>query len=78
MFNFLTKQLLKRQLKGVPQDQQDMIMALMEKHPDFFKKIAEEVKAKKKAGLNDQLAMMQVMMAHKGELQKMMQGLGKK
>lgn len=73
--NFFTKQLLKSQLKNMPKDQQEMIFALVEKNPDLFKKIASEVKEKKKKGLDDQMAMMQVMMSHKQELQNLMKGM---
>jgi len=78
MLNFFTRQLLKNQLKNVPKEQQELIMALVEKNPELFKKISEEAKVKQKAGMSQQAAMMQVMMAHKGELQKLVQSMGKK
>ena len=41
--NFLLKKMLRSQ--GVPDDQIDMIIAMMEKDPELFKKIAEEIQA---------------------------------
>ena len=70
--NFIMKKMMKSQLKGLPQQQQDMIIAAIETNPDFFTKIAKEIKAKTKAGVDQQTASMQVMLAHKNELQKIM------
>jgi len=70
--DFLTKKALEKQLKGLPKEQQDAISRAVQDNPDFFKKINDEIKAKKKAGIDEQLASMQVMRAHQGELQKLM------
>ena len=47
--NFLLKQMLKKQMKGVPPEQQEQIFTMIEKNPDFFMKIANEVQEKVKA-----------------------------
>jgi predicted transcriptional regulator len=70
--NFLMKAMLKKQLKGVPEVEQDRIIALIEKNPDLFKKIAEETQEKVKGGMSQQDAAMLVMKAHQAELQKVM------
>ena len=70
--NFLLKQTIKAKMKGVPEAQQEMILAMVEKHPDFFKKIGDEVEKKKKSGMSEEAATMQVMREHQGELQKLM------
>lgn len=70
--NFLLKQMLKKQLKDMPEEQQEQIFAMIEKNPDFFMKIAEEVQEKIKGGMNQQDAMMQVMQSHQDELKKVM------
>jgi hypothetical protein len=77
MLNFFKDKLIKSQLKNLPPEQQQLITALLEKNPKLFKQIGEEIKAKKKAGMDEQMASMQVMMAHKGEIQKIMQGIQK-
>lgn len=77
MLNFFKDKLIKSQLKNLPPEQQQLITALLEKNPKLFKQIGDEIKAKKKAGMDEQMASMQVMMAHKSEIQKIMQGIKK-
>lgn len=69
---FLLKQVIKRQLKGVPEAEIDRILALVEKNPDLFKKIGDEIEKKVKSGRSQQAASMEVMRAHQGELQKIL------
>ncbi|KKU82164.1 MAG: hypothetical protein UY07_C0002G0021 [Parcubacteria group bacterium GW2011_GWA1_47_8] len=69
---FLMKQVIKRQLKGMPEAEIDRIIGLVEKNPDLFKKIGEEIKAKVKAGRSETAASMEVMRAHQAELQKIL------
>lgn len=59
---------------GVTDDQIDMILEVVQKNPEFFKKIQNEVEAKKKQGISEQAAMMTVMREHQAELQKIMTG----
>ncbi len=70
--NFLLKQMLKRQMKGVPEAEQEKIFTMIEKNPDFFTKIATEVQEKTKGGMSQQDAMMMVMKAHETELKAVM------
>lgn len=69
--NFLMKKML--QAKGVPAAQIDMMMTLIEKDPELFKRIGKEIEAKVKQGMDQTTASMQVMRLHQGELQKLMQ-----
>ena len=64
--------MVRSQMKGVPKEQQDMIIALVSENPEFFKKIQEQMEAKKKNGQNEQMAMMQVMRENQAEIQKLM------
>lgn len=66
------KQVIKRQLKGMPEAEIDRIIAVVEKNPELFKKIGDEIKAKVKSGRSEQAASMEVMRAHQGELQKVL------
>ena len=66
------KTMLKKQMKGVPQEQQDQIFAMIEKYPDFFMKIAKEAQEKIQGGMSQQDAMMAVMKAHEQELKTVM------
>lgn len=70
--DFLVKKLVRTKLKNVPKEQQDMIIALVSEHPEFFKKIQAQIETKKKQGQNEQMAMMQVMRENQAEIQKLM------
>lgn len=70
--NFLLKQLLKKQMKGVPPEQQEMILAAIEKNPEFFQKIGLEIQQKMKEGKDQMAATMEVMQKHQEELRKIM------
>lgn len=71
--NFMLKQMLKSKMKGVPQAEQERIIGLVEKNPDFFKKIGEEIQARVKSGQKEMEATMEVMRKHQTELQKLVQ-----
>jgi len=64
--------MLKSQLKGMPEAQQDMIISAVEKNPKLFEDIAKEAQEKIKGGMDQQTATMQVMMSHQKELQDLM------
>jgi hypothetical protein len=68
MLNFLMKQALKRQLKGLPQDQQEMILSAFDKNPDLFKRIAKETKDLTDKGVDTQTAGLTIMKKHQAEL----------
>lgn len=71
--NFLMKKMMKSQMKGMPADQQEKAMAMIEKNPDLFAKIGKEVQAEMKKGKDQMSATMTVMHKYKGELQKLQQ-----
>jgi len=66
------KQAMKSQLKNVPKDQQEKIMALIDENPEFFTQLAEKIKKKVDSGKPQMAAVMEVMQENKEELQKMM------
>lgn len=70
---FLLKQMVKRQMKGMPEAEIDRIVDIVGKNPEIFKKIGDEIKAKVKSGRSEQAAAMEVMRTHQAELQKIMQ-----
>ena len=73
--DFFVKQLLKRQLKSLPPEQQEMITKMVTQNPELFKKISEEVERKvKHEGKDQQAATFEVMRKYHGELQKLMTG----
>ncbi len=72
--NFLMKMMLKKQLAGLPKEQQEMIIKMIEENPKFFEQISKEIQSKIKAGVPKQNAAMSVFMSHKDEIQRMMMG----
>ena len=70
--SFLLRQALKSKMKDVPEAERERMLALMEKNPEFFKKIGEEVQKRVKAGQSEMAATMVVMREHQGELQRLL------
>jgi len=70
--NFVMKQAIKSQMKGVPKEQQDMMMRAVEKDPQFFENIAKEIEQKVKEGKSKTAASMEVMRKHQDELRRLM------
>lgn len=67
--NFATRKLLERQLKDAPPEQREMITSLMEKNPEAFQKIAEEMQQElKKNGNNQMAAAMKVLPKYQKEI----------
>ena len=67
--NFVLKKMLRTQ--GIPEAQIDMVIGMMEKNPELFKKIAEEIQDKIKSGADQQSAAMEVMQKYQDELKKL-------
>lgn len=68
------RQLIKHKMKDVPKEQQELIMKLVEKNPELFKKIGEEVDRRVKKGGEPQMkATMEVMKKYRTELAELMQ-----
>lgn len=68
--NFLLKKMLKAQ--GVPEEQIDMFLKMMEKDPELFKKIALEVEERVKKGEEKESAGLAVMQKYQDDLRKLM------
>ena len=65
---FLVRQALKMKMKKMPEAQREQILALVEKDPELFKRIGEEVDRRVKGGENQMKATMEVMKKHREEL----------
>jgi hypothetical protein len=59
---------MKWKMKGVSPAQQEQILALVEKDPELFKRIGEEVERRKKGGETEMKATMEVMKKYRAEL----------
>ena len=68
MQNFLLKKMLSSKLKGVPQADQDKLLAIIEKNPGFFEKMAQEVQDEVKKGKDQMSATMEVAKRYESEL----------
>ena len=73
--NFVTRKMLQRQLKNLPESQREMFMKMFENNPDLFEKIAKEIKEKKDQGQDEMLAATTVMKKYQPELQKAMMNI---
>lgn len=69
---FMMKQLLKRQLKGVPEEEIDKLIEMVSKDPALFQKIAEKAQAKIKQGKSQMDAITEAASEHREELEKLM------
>ncbi len=65
--------MLERQLKGVPKEDQEKMISMISDNPEFFQKIAEEIKSKMDSGQDQMKATMEVMKRHQEELKKISQ-----
>jgi TRAP-type C4-dicarboxylate transport system substrate-binding protein len=66
---FLMKKMMASQLKGLPKDQQELILKAIEKNPKLFEKIAKETEDEVKKGKNQMYAAFEVMKKYQKELQ---------
>jgi protoheme ferro-lyase len=70
--NFIAKQLMARQLKNLPADQQQKVLEIFEKNPEFFTGLAEKIQTRVAKGESQMAAVMAVVSEHKAELEKLM------
>lgn len=57
--------------QGVPEAQIEMLVAIIEKNPELFKNIAEEIQSKIKSGMSQMDAAAQVMKKYERELKEL-------
>tara|TARA_Y100000310_G_C20402243_1_gene677974 strand:- start:556 stop:774 length:219 start_codon:yes stop_codon:yes gene_type:complete len=68
MKDFLMRKMLQKQLKGVPEDQQEKMMKLFTENPELFQKMAVEIKEEMGKGSDQMTAAMEVAKRHRDEL----------
>jgi len=66
--SFLLKKAVQWKMKGVPEAQQDLMLAMVEKNPELFKSIGEEIERRKKGGETEMHATLEVMKKYRAEL----------
>lgn len=64
----LMKKMLKSQMKGIPEAEQEKMIKIVTENPELFQKIGLEVQAKMKEGKDQMAATMEVMQSHQEEL----------
>lgn len=69
---FLMKKMMASQMKGVPQAEQDKLLAMVEKNPELFQKIAMETQEEMKKGKSQMTATMEVAKKYESEIKKLM------
>jgi hypothetical protein len=70
--NFLMKKMLKSQLKGVPEAEQDRIIKMITENPVLFEKIGKEIQEKVKGGMNQMEATRRVTEKYSKEIKEVM------
>jgi len=65
------RKMLGSQLKGVPQAEQDKIFSMIEKNPEFFQKIAGEIKTEMDKGKDQMTAVMEISKKYESDLKKL-------
>jgi hypothetical protein len=68
--DFLIRKMLKAQMKGVPEAEQERLIKLVTENPELFQKIGEEVQTRIKQGEDQMKATMAVMKLHEEELKR--------
>ena len=68
--NFAVRKMVQSQLKNAPPEQQEMIMAMVEKEPELFQKISKEIKAEQDKGVSQTAAAMKVMPKYREQIQR--------
>lgn len=69
---FLIKKMLKKQLEGVPEAEQEKMFEIIEKNPQLFQKIAQEIQFQMKNGKNQTTAAVEVTEKYQKELKEIM------
>ena len=70
--NFILRKYAKFKMKNVPEVQREQMLEMVEKDPELFKKIGDEIKRRTKGGESQMKATMEVMKKHRGELSALM------
>jgi len=58
-------------MKGVPEAEQEKLIALVSDNPEFFQTLALEIQTKMKGGKDQTVAAMEVLAAHKSEIEEL-------
>ncbi len=68
--DFMLRKMLEAKMKGVPKEEQEKILKLIENNPELFQKIATEMQEEISKGKDQMSAAMEVMTKYKDDIQK--------
>lgn len=68
----LMRKMLQSKLKGLPQNEQDKLLGMVERNPELFMRIVEETKEVIKEGKGEMDAVMEVLKNHEAEFKGLM------
>ncbi|MCH7597502.1 hypothetical protein IID27_00460 [Patescibacteria group bacterium] len=64
----LLKKMLGKQLAGMPEEEQEKMLSMIEKNPELFQKMAFEIQGKIKGGKDQMTATLEVTQKYQAEL----------
>ncbi len=70
--SFLFKKYADWKLKDMPEAQREQMLTLVQKDPELFKRIGEEIERRKRGGESEMKAAMDVMRKHREEIAALM------
>lgn len=70
--DFFFRKMVESKMKNVPKEEQEKVLAMVQKNPELFKKIALEAQEKIKGGMDQMSAMMEVMQKYQEDLKRLM------
>ncbi len=70
--DFLLRKMLAAKMKGVPQEEQEKMINLIQKNPQLFQQIAVEVQQKMKEGKDQMAAAQEVMKKYESQVREAM------
>lgn len=74
MKSMAMKAMMARQLKHLPKEMQEKVLSVVEQNPEFFEKMAREIKERTDKGEDKMMASQAVAMQYQQELMQMMMG----
>ena len=69
----LLKKMLGKQLAGMPEEEQEKMLSMIEKNPELFQKMALEIQGKIKEGRDQMSATLEVSQKYQSELKRVME-----
>ena len=66
--------LIEKQMAGMPADQRELVLKMVQSNPELFKKIGEEIESEKKKGTPEMYATMNVIKKYQSQIKSAMGG----